>query len=62
MTYDIREAAEMLSVSIETIRRMVRDGRLSPLNLGIRKLIFSEAEIRRAIDAGAVTPPAHTSS
>jgi excisionase family DNA binding protein len=34
LAVDVREAARMLSVSPRTIRRMLSDGRLSPLRIG----------------------------
>lgn len=43
------DAARELKVSEATIRRMVQDGRLTPLNLGRRVLRFSRMEIDRVI-------------
>lgn len=43
------DAAQALKVSEATIRRMVADGRLKPLDLGIRTWRFSRQEIDRVI-------------
>lgn len=45
----VLEAAEALKVSPATIRRMVKDGRIKPMDLGIRHLRFSRREIERIL-------------
>lgn len=43
LVVDLREAARLLSVSVFTIRRMLRDGRLlQPVRIGRRVLVRSE--------------------
>lgn len=46
----VTDAAEALRVSRATIYRMVKDGRLNPMNLGVRCTRFSRREIARVLD------------
>jgi excisionase family DNA binding protein len=51
-----KQAAEKLGVHPETLRRMVRDGRLKAVHLGKgprSKLRVEESEVQRFIDDGS---------
>lgn len=56
-TLTVDEAAVLLSVSARTVKRLVAAGRLQPLDLGVRRLVFSRREIERF--AAGVAPSAH---
>ncbi len=49
--YSASETAEALRVSLPTIRAWTHQGRLKPIRLG-RRVVYSEVEIQRFIDAG----------
>jgi len=38
--YSLREASTMLGVSISTLRRMIADGRLPKVDIGINKVMI----------------------
>jgi excisionase family DNA binding protein len=40
------EAGELLSLHVETVRRMARDGRIPALKVGTRRWRFDPAELR----------------
>jgi excisionase family DNA binding protein len=44
---NLKETADIFSVTTRTIRRWVHDGRLTPVKLGTRTLRFSREEINR---------------
>lgn len=46
------EAAHLLSVSVRTVRRLVRDGRLGVVRLGHRTARLKRSEITSLIKAG----------
>lgn len=51
---EVREAGRLLSVSVFTIRRMLKDGRLQPVRIGSRVLVRSE-DLRAFVHAkGAI--------
>jgi excisionase family DNA binding protein len=57
----LREAAERLRVSEWTLRRLVKDGTVRPCRLTPGKLLFTSAELDRAVreaSGGAPDAPA----
>jgi excisionase family DNA binding protein len=46
-TLNTRDVAAVLGVSEKTVLKMVREGRISTLDLGIRRNIFSVSEVAR---------------
>jgi excisionase family DNA binding protein len=48
-TLGVEEVAELLGVSVASVRKMVKAGKIHPLPLGIRKARFSNAEVDRVV-------------
>jgi len=46
--YDIKNVAQILSISTWSVRSLVRQGRLRPVRI-LRRLLFDEHEIERLI-------------
>ena len=46
LLFDVREAAARLSMSVQTIRKLIRQNRLKRVP-GIRKILISDAELMR---------------
>jgi excisionase family DNA binding protein len=51
LAIDVPSAAEMLSVSQKTIRRMLRDGRLRAVRVG-RRVVVTLESLRRLVGEG----------
>lgn len=48
-TYTTTEVAEVLGLSRATVQKLVRDGKIRTLDLGVRKILVSEAELKRVL-------------
>jgi excisionase family DNA binding protein len=48
--YSIAEAADRLSISQKTLRRMAQDNRIKVLKISARRLVVPESEISRLLD------------
>ncbi len=60
LAVDVSEAARLLSVSVFTIRRMLRDGRLQPIHIGRRVLVPLESLQSLTAPTSTLTAPTPT--
>jgi excisionase family DNA binding protein len=51
LLYDLPQAAEMLALSVWTLRAWIRMGKLRPVRLG-RRVLLERAELERLIAIG----------
>jgi excisionase family DNA binding protein len=49
----VNEAAEVLGISVYTVRKYIKLGKLTPVRIG-RRVLLEEAELQRFILAGKV--------
>jgi len=53
LTIGLREAAELTGLSHWTLRRYIRDGRLSAVRIG-RRVLLEPASLQRLIELGRI--------
>jgi excisionase family DNA binding protein len=53
LTYNTREVCQALGVSVTTLWRLVRAGKITPLNTGLRMRLYSVEDIRRFVARAA---------
>ena len=51
LLFDIKEAAESLSISPWTVRRYLTEGKLKAVRIG-RRVLLEPAELQRLVEAG----------
>jgi excisionase family DNA binding protein len=52
--YDIKELSEMLNISVRTLQRYVREGKLKVSKVG-RKYIITEESLKEFLEASELT-------
>lgn len=52
LSYSVKDACAALGVSRTTLYKLVRSGRIKPVKLGLRRVIFSHDELLRFLNGG----------
>lgn len=52
LTYSVKDLCATIGVSRTTLWKLVRSGRIKPVKLGLRRLIFSHDELMRFLNGG----------
>ena len=52
-TYNRREAAQAINVSLPTLDKLIRDGRLRAIRIGQRRIIIPKAAVTASLEGRA---------